>query len=76
MSGIVFFRTQKLGELKDFYVKQVGCQLWQDQKDCLIFKNGNLLFGFCERDDVDTEGIITFFYELRLTLIFARGSVV
>ena len=63
MSGIVFFRTQKLGELKDFYLNQVGCQLWQDQKDCLIFKNGNFLFGFCERDDVDKEGIITFFYD-------------
>ena len=63
MSGIVFFRTQKLGELKDFYLNQVGCQLWQDQTDCLIFKHGNFLFGFCERDDVDTEGIITFFYD-------------
>jgi nitroreductase len=63
MSGIVFFRTQKLGDLKDFYLNQVGCQLWQDQKDCLIFKKGNFLFGFCERDDVDREGIITFFYD-------------
>lgn len=63
MSGIVFFRTQKLGELKDFYLNQVGCQLWQDQKDCLIFKHGNFLFGFCKRDEVDKEGIITFFYD-------------
>lgn len=63
MSGIIFFRTQKLIELKDFYLNRVGCQLWQDQKDCLIFQNGNLLFGFCERDDVDKEGIITFFYD-------------
>jgi len=63
MSGIVFFRTEKLGELKDFYLNQVGCQMWLDQRDCLIFQHGNFLFGFCERDEVEKEGIITFFYD-------------
>jgi len=63
MSGIVFFRTKKLVKLNDFYMNQVGCQLWLDQGDCLIFRHGNFLLGFCERDEVDTQGIITFFYE-------------
>jgi len=63
MSGIVFFRTKKLGELKDFYMNRVVCKLWLDQGDCLIFRHGNFLFGFCERDEVDTQGIITFFHE-------------
>jgi len=63
MSGIMFFGTQKLMELKDFYMIKVGCEVWLDQGDCIIFKNGNFLFGFCERNEVNKEGIITFFYE-------------
>ena len=63
MSGIVFLGTQKLLDLKEFYLDQVGCELWLDQRDCLIFKHGNFLFGFCERDHVDKEGIIAFFYD-------------
>lgn len=63
MSGIVFFGTQKLKELKKFYLDQVGCELWLDQRDCLIFRHGNFLLGFCQREQVEKQGIITFFYE-------------
>jgi hypothetical protein len=63
VSGIIFFKTQKLQELKVFYQEQVGCQLWMDQGDCLIFKFGNMLFGFCQRDKADLDTLITFFYE-------------
>lgn len=63
VSGIVFFKTQKLQELKVFYLEKVGCHLWMDQGDCLIFKFGNMLFGFCQRDKADLEALITFFYE-------------
>lgn len=63
VSGIVFFKTQKLEELKAFYLEQVGCQLWMDQGDCLIFKFGNMLLGFCQRDKADLDALITFFYE-------------
>jgi predicted lactoylglutathione lyase len=63
VSGIVFFKTQKLQELKVFYLEKVGCQLWMDQGDCLIFKFGNMLFGFCQRDKADLNAMITFFYE-------------
>jgi nitroreductase/predicted lactoylglutathione lyase len=50
-----------LEELKDFYIYKVGCRIWIDQEDCIILKNGNLLFGFCKRDNPDKEGLITFF---------------
>jgi nitroreductase len=63
MSGIIFFKTQLLGELKDFYISQVGCTLWLEQADCIILKHGNMLFGFCTRDHADKEGMITFFYD-------------
>ena len=63
VSGIIFFKTRKLEELKAFYMKQIGCQLWMDQGNCLIFKFGNMLFGFCQRDKADLDALITFFYE-------------
>ena len=63
MSGIIFFKTQKLNLLKDFYINQVGCQLWMAQEDCIILKFGNMLFGFCQRDSADLDALITFFYE-------------
>ena len=62
IGGIVFFQTKILPELKDFYVNKLGCELWLDQGGCNIFKHGNMLFGFCQRDHADMEGLITFFY--------------
>jgi len=62
MSGIVFFRTHNLKSLRDFYTDQIHMQVWLEQKDCLILKHGNMLLGFCQRDEIDTCGIITFFY--------------
>jgi len=63
MYGIVFFKTQVLAELRDFYTKQIGCELWLEQADCLVFRSGNMLFGFCQRDKSDSEGLLTFFYD-------------
>ena len=63
IGGIVFFQTQRLEILKDFYVNRVGCELWLDQGACLIFKHGNFLLGFCLGDEANTEGTLTFFYE-------------
>lgn len=62
MNGIVFFRTKQLALLRRFYLEEVGCSVWMDQGDCLIMSHGSFLFGFCQREDADTEGIITFFY--------------
>ncbi|MCP4583897.1 MAG: VOC family protein [candidate division Zixibacteria bacterium] len=63
MNGIVFFKTKMLDKLREFYLNEIGCELWLDQGDCLIFKHGNLLLGFCDREEVDRGGIITFFYD-------------
>jgi len=61
-SGIIFLSATKLDEIKDFYMQEVGCQLWLDQGSCLIFRYGNLLLGFCKGSEADLGGTITFFY--------------
>ncbi|MEW6412122.1 MAG: nitroreductase family protein [Candidatus Zixiibacteriota bacterium] len=63
MSGILFLKTKDLGPLKDFYTDKIGCEIWQDQNDCIIFRHGNFLLGFCERDKIENEAMLTFFYE-------------
>jgi len=63
MNGIIFFKTNKLDILKDFYLNEIGCEIWLEQGDCMIFKFGNMLFGFCDREEVDKCGMITFFYK-------------
>lgn len=63
MSGIVFFKTENLNDIKLFYIEKIQCSLWMDQGDCVILQHGNFLIGFCERDSVDTQGMITFYYE-------------
>lgn len=63
MSGIVFFKTQKLEELKEFYLNICECEMWMDQGDCCIFQHDNFLFGFCTRDFIETQGMITFYFD-------------
>jgi nitroreductase len=65
MSGIIFFKTAQLEKLKDYYLKIAGTTLWLDQGGCAIFKHGNQLFGFCQRQQTDNCGMITFFFESR-----------
>jgi hypothetical protein len=62
-SGIVFFGTTKLEEIKNFYVERIGCELWIDQGSCAILRYGNLLVGFCQSQKADLDTLITFFYE-------------
>jgi hypothetical protein len=62
-SGIVFFGTTKLEEIKNFYIERIGCELWIDQGSCAILRYGNLLVGFCESQEADLDTLITFFYE-------------
>jgi hypothetical protein len=64
-SGIVFFSTPRLEELKDFYIDQIGCKLWIDQGNCAILKYGNLLVGFCAGKKSESDAVITFFYKTR-----------
>ena len=39
--------------------------MWVNQGDCHIFKYGNLLLGFCQREVVDVCGIVTFVFQDR-----------
>ncbi len=67
MAGIVFLRTNKLKEIKEFYTTVVGAKLWLDQGDCIILKHDNFLFGFCQRGGEITKGwLLTFFYRSRI----------
>lgn len=63
MSGILFTKTKDLGPIKEFYTGQLGAEIWLEQADCTIFRHGNFLFGFCERDEIETQAMLTFFYE-------------
>lgn len=62
LAGIVFFKTNMLEEIIDFYVNDIGMHIWLEQEDCTILVHGNLLLGFCQRDIAEIEGLITFFY--------------
>ncbi len=60
VSAITFFATTDLERIVEFYIETVGADVWLEQPDCTILKYDNQLLGFCEREDADTEGILTF----------------
>ena len=62
MSGIVFFGTENHDEVVEFYTERMGADVWLEQTACTILKHGNMLLGFCDRDDTENEGVVTFFY--------------
>lgn len=64
MAGLTFFKTEHLELIKTFYLG-IGMEMWLDQDDCVILQHGNLLLGFCSREGVDTQGLITLFYPER-----------
>lgn len=69
MSGIVFFGTEDISRLKKFYTERIGARIWRDQGDCIIFRNGDFRFAFCEREgNPETCGIITFVFDSRETV--------
>jgi len=65
MSGIVFMKTRNLQAIRHFYRDRIGCSIWLEQPDCLVFRHGNLLIGFCEREEISRGAMLTFFYESR-----------
>ncbi len=65
MSGIHFMKTEDLEKVTDFYKNEIGMEEWVDQGQCIILKHGNMLLGFCEADECDTDGVITFFYRTK-----------
>ena len=62
MSGIVFYKTKNLPQIVEFYLSNTGAEIWLDQGKCVIMKQGNMLFGFCQADQADRSSILTFFY--------------
>lgn len=65
MAGIIFLKTKDLETIRDFYTSKIGMKIWLEQSDCIILKHDNMLLGFCEREEIDNKGIITFFYPLK-----------
>lgn len=65
MAGIVIFKRKNLDLIRNFYLSNIGMELWLDQKDCVIMQHGNLLLGFCDRDTIEQQGMITFFFRSR-----------
>ena len=60
MTGIVFFRTAKRESVVEFYETQLGFEEWlQQDGGCTILQRENLLIGFCDADQSETEGIVT-----------------
>ncbi|UCG29979.1 MAG: VOC family protein [candidate division WOR-3 bacterium] len=62
MSGIVFFNTRILSDLMEFYTEKIGMEVWLQQEDCTVLKHGNMLLGFCTRQETGSAGMITFVY--------------
>lgn len=65
MSGIVFFATERLSTVVPFYTDEVSAEVWLEQEGCAVLRHGNFLFGFCDRDEADTCGTVTFYYDDR-----------
>lgn len=60
MSGLVFFRTEHRAAVTSFYVDRLDFEVWLDQEGgCTILQYDNLLVGFCDADETETDGIVT-----------------
>jgi len=57
--GMIFMGTEKPSEIQEFYTQRIGMSQWLKQEDCIVFENGNLLIGFCEREKADIDPMIT-----------------
>jgi hypothetical protein len=60
MTGIVFFGSEDYEATASFYAEQVGAEVWLEQSACTILKYDNFLFGFCDSDETESEGVLTF----------------
>jgi predicted lactoylglutathione lyase len=65
MTGIVFYRTEQLDAVVDFYETAVGMDSWVEQPDCMILERDGFKLGFCAREETDDGSIVTFVSETR-----------
>jgi len=63
MSGLIFYKTKKYTEVVDYYKNKMKMSIWLEQGGCTILQSDNFLLGFCDREEADTDGMITFFFE-------------
>ncbi|PSQ13722.1 glyoxalase [Halobacteriales archaeon QS_8_69_73] len=64
MDGIVFFGTERLETVVDFY-RDIGAEVWLEQPDCTILRFGDFRVGFCARETAETDGIVTVVVDTR-----------
>ncbi|HSG71588.1 MAG TPA: hypothetical protein VLA12_14300 [Planctomycetaceae bacterium] len=64
MSGIVFFRTQNREQVVDWYLDNFDdVEVWLEQVGCTILRFDGFRFGFCDGDQTEADGILTFVYD-------------
>lgn len=61
--GIVFFRTESRDVTARWYRDVVGAETWLDQPGCVILEFDGFRFGFCDAEETESQGILTFVYE-------------
>ncbi len=65
MPGIVFFGSEQYESIASFYVEAVDATVWLEQSACTILRYDSFLFGFCDRETAETDGVLTFVTETR-----------
>ena len=61
--GIVFFRTERRAEVVAWYRDVVGAETWLEQPGCTILSFEGFRFGFCDGDETEDGGVLTFVYD-------------
>ncbi|TVQ35690.1 MAG: VOC family protein [Spirochaetaceae bacterium] len=62
MAGIVFLRTTDRSKIVEFYTREIGMRIWLEQPEITILRHENLLVGFQQHLQADTDALLTFFY--------------
>jgi hypothetical protein len=62
VSGLVFFRTTRRERVVEWYTEVVGCDVWLEQPGCTILERDGFRVGFCDGDETEAGGIVTFVY--------------
>ncbi|GAB7093259.1 hypothetical protein JCM30237_04110 [Halolamina litorea] len=61
--GIVFFRTADRETVVAWYREVVGAETWLEQPGCTILEFRGFRFGFCDAEETEDDGILTFVYD-------------
>ncbi|MFB6135014.1 MAG: VOC family protein [Halanaeroarchaeum sp.] len=65
MPGIVFFESADYESIASFYEDAVGADRWLEQSGCRILTYDGFRFGFCEGEETETAGVLTFVTKYR-----------